>query len=150
MSFLITQAARADIAVCMKINEASMPETYSPQFWTLHLNQFGDMFFVAKVDGQVMGYVLCRIEIVNNIRTGLIISVAVDKDYRGLGIGEELMKRAHYAMRAKNIPMAGLQVRKSNVSAIAMYNKMGYAANLSIPGYYKNPVEDGWLMTLVL
>lgn len=150
MSFAITHATRADLTAIMKINEVSMPESYTPQFWTLHLNQFGDMFYVAKVDTEVVGYVLCREEVVNRIRTGLIISVAVDSRYRGLGIGEELMKAAHYAMRARNIPMAGLQVRKSNRPAIAMYNKVGYTANLSVPQYYKNPVEDAWLMTYVL
>jgi ribosomal-protein-alanine N-acetyltransferase len=150
MSFNVTHATRADLTAIMKINMASMPENYSPQFWTVHLNQFGDMFYVAKVDQEVVGYVMCREEIVNNIRTGLIVSVAVDSRYRGLGIGEELMKNAHYAMRARNIPITGLQVRKSNKTAIAMYNKIGYAANLTIPQYYKNPVEDGWLMTYVL
>ena len=150
MSFLITQATRADLSAMVKINEASMPEHYSPQFWTLHLNQFGDMMYVAKVDDEVIGYVLCHEDVVNRIRTGIVISVAVDARYRKLGIGEELMKRAHYAMRMRNIPMAGLQVRKSNVTAIAMYRKMDYIVNTTIPQYYSNPQEDGLLMTLVL
>lgn len=150
MSFNVIHATRADLTAIMKINVASMPESYSDQFWTTHLNQFGDMMFVAKVDQEVVGYVMCREEVVNNIRTGLIVSVAVDSRYRGLGIGEELMKSAHYAMRARNIPMAGLQVRKSNKSAIAMYSKIGYTANLTIPRYYRNPEESAWLMTMVL
>jgi ribosomal-protein-alanine N-acetyltransferase len=127
-----------------------MPETYSPQFWTLHYNQYGDMFFVAKAGEEVVGYVLCRDDTINRVRTGIVISIAVDARYQGQGIGEELMKRAHFAMRMRNIPMAGLQVRKTNKSAIALYNKFGYRASLSIPNYYMNPPEDGWLMTYVL
>jgi ribosomal protein S18 acetylase RimI-like enzyme len=150
MSFIITQATRADIPAMMALNAASMPEHYTPQFWTVHFNQFGDMLFVAKVDSEVIGYVLCREETVNTIRTGLVISIAVDPHYRRLGVGEELMKRAHFAMRERRVAVASLQVRKSNASAIAMYAKMGYKANLSIPGYYTNPPEDGWLMTFVL
>jgi ribosomal protein S18 acetylase RimI-like enzyme len=46
--------------------------------------------------------------------------------------------------------MAALQVRKSNEAAIKMYEKLGYSVNMKIPQYYRNPVEDGWLMTCVL
>jgi ribosomal-protein-alanine N-acetyltransferase len=127
-----------------------MPETYEPAFWTNHLNQFGDMFYVAKIDGKVVGYVMCRQELVGRTLTGLIISVAVDKEHQSHGIGEQLMNEAHYAMRTRGIPMSGLQVRKSNLKAIRMYTKMGYQVNLTIPGYYHNPEEDGFLMTYVL
>lgn len=134
----------------MILNKVSMPETYTPQFWTTHLNQFGDMFYVAKVNDEVVGYVMCREEKVGYIRMGLVISIAVDEKYRKQGIGERLMKEAHWAMRMRNLPMAGLQVRKSNEAAIKMYEKFGYAASLVVPHYYSNPDEDGYLMTYVL
>jgi ribosomal-protein-alanine N-acetyltransferase len=108
------------------------------------------MMFVAKVNDEVVGYVMCREQVVNSIRTGLVISVAVKKEYRGQKIGEELMKRAHFAMRGRNIPMAALQVRLSNAPAIAMYKKFGYVVSMTVPQYYSNPDEDGYLMTYVL
>ena len=60
------------------------------------------------------------------------------------------MYEAHRAMRERNIPMAALQVRKSNEAAIEMYEKLGYSVNMKIPQYYKNPSEDAWLMTCIL
>lgn len=152
MSFNVVRATRADLNQIVKINEASMPEHYNPPFWTTHLNQYGDMLLVAKsLDNQVvMGYIMCREEIVNHTRIGIVVSIAVDESFRGMGIGSALMSAAHYAMRQRGIMMAGLQVRKSNKTAIAMYDKIGYTANLTVPQYYKNPVEDGWLMTYVL
>jgi ribosomal-protein-alanine N-acetyltransferase len=127
-----------------------MPETYKNQFWTAHLNQFGDMFYVAKVDGKVVGYVMCREEKIGYMMMGLVISVAVDKEHQRQGIGELLMQAAHRAMRMRGLPMAGLQVRKSNEPAIRMYEKFGYTANLTIPHYYQNPDEEGLLMTYAL
>jgi ribosomal-protein-alanine N-acetyltransferase len=134
----------------MALNIASMPETYSSPFWTTHLNQFGDLFYVAKVGDKVVGYIMCRQEQVGYVRMGLVISVAVDKAYQKQGIGEALMKDAHYAMRMRRIPMAGLQVRKSNEAAIQMYKKLGYKVNMTIPHYYNHPDEEGYLMTYVL
>jgi len=150
MSVSIQHPLRTDLPAIMALNVASMPETYVPSFWTTHLNQFGDLFYVAKFDGKVIGYVMCREEQVNRVRMGLIISVAVDKEYRGQEIGPKLMYEAHRAMRERNIPMAALQVRKSNEAAIKMYEKLGYSVNMKIPQYYRNPVEDGFLMTMVL
>ena len=150
MSSSISRAMRADLPACQAINKASMAETYSQGFWTTCFNQFGDLFNVAKVDGKVAGYVLGRVENIRGVRTGLVVSVAVDKEYRGRGIGEALMKAEHYAFRLRNIPIVSLQVRKSNLSAMAMYVKLGYAIALSVPEYYSTPSEDGWLLSLVL
>ncbi len=150
MSLTIQHPLRTDLSTIIALNEMSMPEQYLPAFWTHHLNQFGDMFYVAKFDGKVIGYVMCREERINYTRMGLVISVAVDLQYRGQEIGPKLMYEAHRAMRERNIPMAALQVRKSNEAAIKMYEKLGYSINLKIPQYYKNPSEDAWLMTAVL
>jgi ribosomal-protein-alanine N-acetyltransferase len=150
MSLIIQHPLRTDLPAMMALNAASMPEIYVPSFWTHHLNQFGDMFYVAKLDGKVIGYVMCREETVNYIRMGLVISVAVDPAHKGQEIGCKLMYEAHRAMRERNIPMACLQVRKSNEAAIRMYEKLGYFINMKIPQYYTNPEEDGWLMSCVL
>ena len=150
MSVLIQHATRADFPAIIALNVASMPETYKPQFWTLVFNRYGDMLYVAKVDGKVVGYVMCRDERIGYVRMGLVISVAVDKEHQRQGIGELLMQAAHRAMRMRNLPMAGLQVRKSNEAAIRMYEKFGYRASLTVPHYYQNPDEDGYLMTYAL
>lgn len=150
MSLTIQHPLRTDLSTIIALNEMSMPEQYLPAFWTHHLNQFGDMFFVAKLGEEVIGYVMCREEVINRIRCGLVISIAVDPRHRKQEVGSKLMYEAHRAMRERNIPMAALQVRKSNEAAIKMYEKLGYSINLKIPQYYKNPSEDAWLMTAVL
>lgn len=153
MSVVTQRATRADIQACRKINVASMPspaEHYVPEFWTNIYNQYGDMFYVAKIEGKIVGYILCKAEVVQKVSSAIIISIAVDKDYRGKGIGESLMREAQRAMRDRGIMIAGLQVRQSNKPAILMYQKLGYTINLTVPQYYSNPEEDAFLMTLVL
>ena len=148
MSFVIEQMKRQNIDAAKAINEASMPEVYVHAFWTSIYNRWGDLCFVAKVEEKVVGYVICKTDMVQRIHTGIVISVAVDREYRSRGFGEALMKEAHYAMKKRGVRVSALQVRPSNRGAIRMYEKMGYDVNVTIPQYYSNPTEDGLLLTL--
>jgi ribosomal protein S18 acetylase RimI-like enzyme len=140
---------RIDVKAMKALNESSMPEHYESRFWTYVYNQAGDMCFVAKSEGRLVGYILCKQERVQGIPVGIVISVAVDSNWRGQGMGRELMREAHRAMRKRGLLMSTLQVRKSNLTAINMYERLGYTQDMTVPHYYSNPSEDGYLMTLV-
>jgi len=72
----------------------------------------------------------------------LIVTVAVDPDWRRQGIGERLMRacEAHF-----DLPRFRLQVRKSNSPAIRLYQRLGYAIVDALPGYYGDG-EDAHVM----
>ena len=116
----------------------------------LLLISFRRFCFVAKEDDKVVGYSLCRKEMVDHIMTGIVISIAVDKDHRSRGIGEQLLRESTRAFRLAGLSMAGLVVRKGNIPALKLYEKLGYTTTLSLPSYYSNPDEDGLLQTMVL
>lgn len=150
MSLVIDHPTRKDVQSMIDINMVSMPEHYRAGFWTVTFNQFGEFCFVAKEDDKVVGYILCRKELVDNVMTGIVISIAVDKEHRSRGIGEKLLRESTRAFRLAGLSMAGLVVRKSNIPALKLYEKLGYATTLTLPSYYSNPEEDGLLQTLVL
>lgn len=95
MSLVIDHPTRKDVQSMIDINMVSMPEHYRAGFWTATFNQFGNFCFVAREEGKIVGYILCRKEEVDHIMTGIVISVAVDKDHRSKGIAEKLMIEAH-------------------------------------------------------
>lgn len=109
----------------------------------------GDNFFRSQsftgtaydeLDGQITGgYILHP----NNVgRCGHICnaSYAVDKKYRGMGVGEKLVK--HCIVQAANLGFRILQfnaVVKSNVPALHLYHKLGFIQLGVIPGGFRMP-----------
>ncbi len=79
-----------------------------------------------------------------------ITNVAVDPDYRRAGLGAKLLEILVELARISNCADIGLEVRKSNLPAIALYRKFGFKEVGIRPNYYENPREDAILMTLEL
>ena len=76
-----------------------------------------------------------------------IISIAVRKAWRGLGIGELLlMGGIEMAMRRK-IRVVTLEVRVSNDRAISLYEKYNFKRMGVHKGYYTDNREDAAIMT---
>lgn len=53
-------------------------------------------------------------------------AVATDSEYRGQGIGRKLMELAEDLARESNTEIVSLVVAEENISAIALYRKLGY------------------------
>lgn len=53
--------------------------------------------------------------------------IAVHTDYRGKGIGDELLSFAMANCRRKGFAHCKLEVNKKNVKALALYNKNGFS-----------------------
>ena len=87
----------------------------------------GDNCLVAEADGKVIGAVWTRIMNdyghVDDETPSFAISLF--KDYRGLGIGTELMEEMLVLLRSQGYGKASLAVQKSNY-AVKMYDKVGF------------------------
>ncbi len=151
---VIRNATLSDLPSIIMINREALPENYPEWFFREHLERWGKAFYVAEVDGRVIGYIMSRIEegtaLLRNIfaliRKGHVVSVAVLKEYRRLGIGTMLMLRAMEAMKdIYNCSEVYLEVRVSNIPAINLYQKLGFKIVRRIPRYYMDG-EDAYLM----
>ncbi len=101
---------------------------------------------VAKIDGRVVGYgigwfVFREIHIAN---------LAVDKDLRSKGIGKTLLRHMIDKASSRKAMVVTLEVRMSNLIAIALYRKEGFREVAIRKGYYSKPREDAVVMTKVL
>jgi len=129
-----------------------LPENYSPFFYLDLHEHYPKTFLVAEADGQIVGYVMCRIESgfselrrIEFAKKGHIVSIAVLPEYRRQGIAKTLMIEAMKGMEAYNATECFLEVRVSNQPAINLYKKLGFQIIRIIKAYYHDG-EDAYEM----
>ncbi|MFN0062207.1 MAG: ribosomal protein S18-alanine N-acetyltransferase [Myxococcaceae bacterium] len=77
-----------------------------------------------------------------------ILNVAVAQAARRQGIATQLIERGLEAARASGCVLATLEVRRSNVAAVSLYQRFGFRTVGSRPNYYVDEREDALVMTL--
>ena len=97
----------------------------------VYITDFGkrpdDICFLAEVDGKVAGAVWVRVmEDYGHLEEGVpSFAISLYKEYRGQGIGTELMKRMLQELEGRGYEKASLAVQKANY-AVKMYNNVGF------------------------
>ena len=100
-------------------------------------------YLCFKQFGKVLGYV--GVDTV--LDEGYITNVAVTKMARRMGIGEKLLDALFCFAKENGLSFLTLEVRKSNLAAIKLYEKCGYKKVGERPGFYTDPKEDAILLT---
>lgn len=99
---------------------------------------------VFLVSEDVSGYVGCHFV----CGDGAMTNLAVHPDHRRKGIAKALLTALEDEGRKLGAEAISLEVRKSNLSAIRLYEKMGYKTVGERPNFYTKPTENAVLMTL--
>jgi len=97
----------------------------------------------ASADGRVLG----TTGVWFMMGEGHIVTIAVDPEYRRLGIGELLLIAGLEAALDAQQETVTLEYRISNLAARAMYEKYGFAQVGVRARYYTDNQEDAVLMT---
>ena len=97
--------------------------------------------------GQIVGYVLAKMEEDASPPHGHITSLAVLRTYRKCGIATQLMRQAHARMQeAFGSHYCSLHVRYTNMAAYHLYSEtLGYKIDDIEKGYYADG-EDAYAM----
>lgn len=77
-----------------------------------------------------------------------IANIAALPEYRGLGIGERLLRLMIKEARRLGARQIFLEVRESNDAAASLYKKVGFVKIGKRKNYYTNPREDAAVMVL--
>lgn len=154
--YILRPARPEDIPKVVSINLAMLPEHYSEIFYDELLRESPETFFVAELAGEVLGYIMCRIEYgfstlkkFGFARKGHIVSIAVIDDHKSKGLGSALVTEASNGMRQRGCTEAYLEVRVSNAPAVRLYQKLGFKIVTRISGYYRDG-EEAYLMAISL
>ena len=125
-----------------EIDKTCFSSPWSMKSLETELNNPVANYFVALADGKVVGYggywwVFFEGEITN---------IAVHADYRRCGIASKIMDAMIEKCINTDTTALHLEVRVSNLNAIALYKKYGFTEDGIRPKYYDNK-EDALLMT---
>lgn len=100
------------------------------------------LWLVAVENDLVVGYVGSQ----SVMGEADMMNLAVLADYRRQGIGNLLVGSLIDQLRNNGVHCLTLEVRASNVPAIALYDQMGFVQVGRRPGYYTAPKEDALIL----
>lgn len=139
MKLIIRRAKLTDLDAVYNIETISFGyEAFTKNFLLKLMFRSPEFFIVAEVDSKVVGYLSAVVEGYFN-KVCHILSIAVLPEYRGRGIGSELLRYLIDLVKIKRIPAIILEVKKSNSVAINVYRKFGF----KIIGYKYRYYRDG-------
>ncbi|GAB4284371.1 MAG: GNAT family N-acetyltransferase [Candidatus Dojkabacteria bacterium] len=110
-------------------------KTASDDWWNGYLDpyvwSFDHFMYFAELDGEIIGMVgLVKNSDQKKSHSGKVVWLWVDKDFRRIGIGRELMNKVLEKARSDSkIVKISLDVIGSQVGAIKLYRKFGFLEN---------------------
>lgn len=98
-------------------------------------------YLVAKIDNKIVGFG----GIIIIVDEADISNIVIHKDFRNQKIGSYLLEDLINLAISFNLTCINLEVRKSNIAAIKLYEKYGFTVCGLRKKYYNN-IEDAILM----
>ena len=144
-SFSIRPAVLCDIPAIAGIEAACFSDPWSEKALTETMeNPIAALLCAKSGDGITAGYV----GVYFMGEDADITNVAVLPAHRRKGLADSLITALEALCRERGVLRLHLEVRASNVPAIALYEKHGFFRDGLRRNYYRNPREDAVLMTL--
>jgi len=142
-SVAFRQMKEEDLNKIMVIEKSSFatPWTYDAFFNELYSNQFAH-YVVAEVEDEIIGY--CGLWVI--IDEGHITNIAILPEYRGKGLGEQLLRAVMETAKGLGAETLTLEVRVSNNVAKGLYRKLGFQDGGIRKSYYTDNFEDALVM----
>ena len=98
---------------------------------------------------EIVGYICGTLEDCDGKLCGHIVSIAIDPNFRGRGLGKILMRKAIEYFIRRGATLVYLECRISNTSAIRFYESLGFEKSGIIRRYYADG-EDAVVFKLDL
>ena len=150
------RCGQGNLSSVIEINLNSLPEHYTEYFFESILKELPEAFIVAEFEGNIIGYVMCKVEFgfsnfrkLGFVKKGHVVSIAILEQHRGKKVGTILMEEAMSGLVARRTEEVYLEVRVSNYAAIKMYEKLNFKVKSRLKSYYRDG-EDAYLMALEL
>ncbi len=126
-----------------RIEQACFSVPWTPAQLASQLDESRYVFLAAVQDGRVLGY----IGMLYVLDEGYISNVAVSPAFRRRGIADKLITELLRRANALSLSFVTLEVRESNIPAIALYENQGFERVGLRKDYYEKPRENALLMT---
>jgi ribosomal-protein-alanine N-acetyltransferase len=138
----IAPATVADLDAIDEIEQHSFKSPWTRATFEGELGREWARIDVARLGGRIVGF--CNYWLVT---TELhILAIATHPDHRGRGIGTRVLDHVLAVARDTGCSLATLEVRRSNVPAIALYERAGFKTVHVRARYYQDDGEDALVM----
>ena len=137
----IRRLTYADLPQIIAIERRAFPTPWSLAMFVLELSKPAGVCLTALRGGEMVGYLICsRYDTVWHI-----MNVAVDPGRRREGIGTALLSDLLRRIDGHGARFT-LEVRESNIGAIELYKRFGFAPAGRRRRYYQDNGEDAVVM----
>jgi len=130
------------LAGVLAIERTSFPSAWSADSYLRELRNPSSHYCVARLGAEVIGY--AGMWVIGD--EAHVSTIAVHSDRRRQGLGERLMLHLMSVARQYQAALMTLEVRETNLSAQALYRKLGFQAVTVRTRYYGDTGEDGLVM----
>lgn len=158
IDFQISPLLKADIPAILEIEKQGQPEPWTAASFMEELDRLHSYVLVARLPGEyiesgealyypprgIIGYI-CFWCVADEIQ---ILNLAVHENFRRRSVARVLLADAIRIGCEKNARVANLEVRKSNIPALRLYESFGFKAVGERPNYYGSLMEPAILMEL--
>ena len=138
----------ADLPAVMEIERAAFSHPWSEEMIRRELqHEFSTVLLATDgVDGPILGFAVVWL-VHDELQ---VLNVAVAAEARRQGVARRILDRVEGTARERGARVAMLEVRRSNVAAIALYRSLGYREVGVRPRYYAEDGEDALAMDKAL
>ncbi|MBE6900540.1 MAG: ribosomal-protein-alanine N-acetyltransferase [Ruminococcaceae bacterium] len=144
MNFEIKRLSEENSAAVAEIEKLCFSKPWSEGTVSSEIKSGFSDFFGAFSEGELAGYIGGR----TVCGETEIFNVAVSPKFRRNGIAKALIEKFIEAVKEKKTDVIFLEVRASNLPAIALYEKAGFVFCGLRKDYYTDPKENALLMRL--
>lgn len=140
ISFRTMNQDDADAVAAIEEKSFAMPWTRN-DFWREAQNELAT-YIIGELDGKIVAYAGAWV----SFNQAEVMSVAVEPELRGQGIGTILFGELIKAVKERGAKSITLEVRPSNTAAIKLYESFGLKSVGRRRGYYLDNGEDALIM----
>jgi ribosomal-protein-alanine N-acetyltransferase len=142
--FIQPLSSERDIDDIVRIETLSFTRPWTREMYLSELEHRDVSFFYIARDpvGEAIGFCSCW-RVLDEVH---INNLAVMPEVRRAGVASALLERVLSDGAARGAVRATLEVRRSNVAALALYEKFGFAVTAVRRGYYTHPDEDALVL----
>lgn len=145
MAVIIRTATLDDAKAIYEIELATSSMVWSyDSFWEDLCDEDRARYIVAEQDGDIVGFA----GIWYTPFSADLVNIALFENRRGLGYGRALLERIIEEAWLLGVDEIFLEVRESNMPAIALYRSAGFIVIGKRVKYYQDPIEDAIHMVL--
>ena len=134
--------ADIDAIVALESDSFTNPWSRDTLVWELRNSDVTLVYVLRRDDERIAAFCVCWI-IFDELH---INTLAVAPADRRQGYATTLLREVMKDAAAKGAQKATLEVRASNQSALALYERLGFRVAANRPGYYTKPQEDALIL----